>query len=218
MLDAASRRKPHIAVLVRKPCRWLRSKIAGVPTPGRDLAVHPLVAFYRDGAPDDRGRTLAEILSWDDDRLEAVHDFIQWLFPLSEPSGANPSAPTLDSAAIAAFQASPEMQQRLRQSFDRMVRFYGFAGSPSASPDPSSPGPVPTIVRSPSFAARARNWLHPMNHNHLRLTRILRSTLLLGLEAESKALFHALNAIYREFPDRIPARTHAFWSDASRSV
>ena len=56
-----------------------------------------------------------------------------------------------------------------------------------------------------------------MNHNHLRLTRILRSTLLLGLEAESKALFHALNSIYREFPDRIPARTHAFWSNAAQS-
>jgi hypothetical protein len=54
-----------------------------------------------------------------------------------------------------------------------------------------------------------------MNHNHLRLTRILRSTLLLGLEAESAALFHALNAIYREYPTRISARTHAFWSDAA---
>jgi len=57
-----------------------------------------------------------------------------------------------------------------------------------------------------------------MNHNHLRLTRILRSTLLLGLGAESKALFDALNAIYREFPDRIPARTHAYWSDAQRKA
>jgi hypothetical protein len=53
-----------------------------------------------------------------------------------------------------------------------------------------------------------------MNHNHLRLTRILRSTLLLGLEPESKALFGALNALYREHPDSIPARTHAFWSSA----
>ena len=52
-------------------------------------ATHPLVAFYRDGARDDEGRTLAEILAWDDDRLEEIHDFIQWLFPLPERSGAN---------------------------------------------------------------------------------------------------------------------------------
>jgi hypothetical protein len=56
-----------------------------------------------------------------------------------------------------------------------------------------------------------------MNHNHLRLTRILRSTLLLGLEAESKALFQALNAIVREFPDRISTPTHAFWSEAAQT-
>jgi hypothetical protein len=169
----------------------------------------PLIAFYRDGAPDDTGRTLAEILAWDDDRLEAVHDFIQWLFPLPEPSGANPNAPILDPATIETFRASLAMRDRLRASYDRMLKFYGLCLIPKKSPL--------VIERAPDFAARAQNWLWPMNHNHLRLTRILRSTLLLGLEAESKALFHALNSIYREFPDRIPARTHAFWSNAAQS-
>jgi hypothetical protein len=72
---------------------------------------HPLIAFYRDGAHDDRGRSLTEILAWPDDRLEDVHDFIQWLFPLPEPSGANPSAPTLDAATIQAFHATPAMRE-----------------------------------------------------------------------------------------------------------
>lgn len=175
------------------------------PKPGPSKS-GPLVAFYRDGARDDAGRTLEEILAWGDDRLEAVHDFIQWLFPLPERSGANPAAPTLDQATIDAFHATAEMQQRLRASFERMLRFYGLSWTGIA------------VERAPDFAARAQNWLRPMNHNHLRLTRILRSTLLLGLEAESKALFQALNAIYREYPDRIPARTHAFWSNAQRGT
>jgi len=170
---------------------------------------HPIVAFYREGATDDEGRTLAEILAWDDDRLEAVHNFIQWLFPLPEPSGANPHAPILDPATILTFHSSIAMQDRLRQSFQRMLRFYGFR-------QVSTPTGI-AIERMPNFAARAENWLWPMNHNHLRLTRILRSTLLLGLGAESKALFHALNALYREYPDRIPSRTHAFWSNAAGS-
>lgn len=170
---------------------------------------HPLLAFYREGAPDDRGRTLDEILAWPDDRLEAVHDFIQWLFPLPERSGANPGAPTLDPPTIAAFHSTPAMQDRLRAAFTRMLRFYGLAWNPAASPG--------TVERLPDFPARAQNWLWPMNHNHLRLTRILRSTLLLGLKAESKALFHALNALYREYPDRITARTHAFWSDGAQT-
>ncbi|HEY1807040.1 MAG TPA: opioid growth factor receptor-related protein [Acidobacteriaceae bacterium] len=169
---------------------------------------HPLIAFYRDAARDDRRRTLSEILAWSDDRLEAVHDFIQWLFPLPERSGANPGAPTLDAATIAAFRATPAMRDRLRQAFERMLHFYGltWVASPAAG----------AVERLPNFRERAQNWLWPGNHNHLRLTRILRSTLLLGLEPESKALFHALNAIYREFPDRIATRTHAFWSDAAQ--
>jgi hypothetical protein len=172
-----------------------------------DAPTHPLVAFYRDGERDDRGRTLSEILAWPDEDLEDIHDFIQWLFPLPEPSGANPSAPTLDADDIAEFHTTPVMRQRLRQALDRMLHFYGLARDQQS--------PAPAIVRAPNFRDRAENWLRPMNHNHLRLTRILRSTLLLGLEAESKALFDALNAIYREFPTHISARTHAFWSDAA---
>jgi hypothetical protein len=172
-------------------------------------ASNPLIAFYRDGARDDVGRTLAEILSWNDDQLEAVHDFIQWLFPLPEPSGANPAAPILDPLCLRIFRGSLAMQERLRHSFDRMLRFYGLR-------QVSTPSGI-AVERAPNFADRAQMWLRPLNHNHLRLTRILRSTLLLGLDAESKALFHALNALYREFPDRIPARTHAFWSSAAQS-
>lgn len=169
---------------------------------------HPLIAFYRDGARDDRGRTLSEILAWDDERLEDVHDFIQWLFPLPERSGANPGAPTLDSATIEMFHATPAMRDRLHQALERMLRFYGLVWVSSAAGG--------NVERLPDFRERAQDWLWPMNHNHLRLTRILRSTLLLGLEAESKALFHALNAICREYPDRVAGRTHAFWSDTAQ--
>lgn len=166
---------------------------------------NPLLGFYRDGGRDDRGRTLDEILAWDDERLEEIHDFIQWLFPLPERSGANPSAPVLDRDMIEAFRAAPAMRDRLREAFERMLRFYGLRWTGLS------------VDRADDFRVRAQNWLWPGNHNHLRLTRILRSTLLLGLETESKALFQTLNAVYREFPDRISSRTHAFWSDASQS-
>jgi len=56
----------------------------------------PILRYYEGQAPDDRGRYLSEIQEWPDDRLEAVHDFIQWMFPLAERSGANPEAPILD--------------------------------------------------------------------------------------------------------------------------
>jgi len=160
-----------------------------------------IVHFYR-GGQDDDGRTLEEILNWPDDELESVHDFIQWLFPLPERSGANPSAPVLDAVTIEAFRHSEDLQQRLRQSFLRMLRFYGLSFHEGR------------VQPGGDFAARLSNWLTPGNHNHLRLTRMLRSLRLLGLASESTALFHVLSWIHSNYPGCITRRTFEFWKDA----
>jgi hypothetical protein len=165
-----------------------------------------IVGFYEGVAPDDRGRFLSDILRFDDDQLERVHDFIQWLFPLPERSGANPSAPILDGAAIAEFHTRPELRSALRRSLDRMLVFYGLMWSGER------------IVRSPSFNARSRNWLHVENHNHLRLTRMLRSLFVLGEVQTARALFEALADIdereRRSRRARISRRTFQFWRSA----
>ena len=163
-----------------------------------------ILDFYR-GGRDDEGRTLDEILGWSDGELEAVHDFIQWLFPLPERSGANPYAPVLDAATIVAFRQQEDLQQRLRQSFLRMLRFYGleFNG-----------GEIRPVA---NFALQSSNWLSPGNHNHLRLTRILRSLRLLGLASESTALFQALSEIYKKSPGSITPHTIQFWKNAAES-
>jgi hypothetical protein len=165
-----------------------------------------LTRFFGGGADDD-GRTVDEILGWDDVRLEMVHDYIQWIFPLPERSGANPSAPVLDAAAIAAIRGSAEMQGRLRAAFERMLTFYGFALEGDA------------VVEGPRFVAASRNWLHAGNHNHLRLTRMLRSLRVLGLEREAAALWGALRALYERESAAgrrtITNETFAFWRQAA---
>lgn len=161
-----------------------------------------ILDFYR-GGQDDEGRALDEILNWPDAELEGVHDFIQWLFPLPERSGANPSAPVLDAVTMDAFLTSEDLRQRLRASFLRMLRFYGLEFRDGA------------VQPGEDFAARSANWLSPGNHNHLRLTRILRSLRLLGLSSESTALFAALTEIYASHPGRITPRTYQFWQNAA---
>ena len=52
------------------------------------------------------------------------------------------------------------------------------------------------VTRTHYFAAKATFWLSPGNHNHLRITRILRCLSLLGLEAEARAFFECLSEIY----------------------
>ncbi len=165
-----------------------------------------IVAFYEGRAPDDRGRFHDDVLRFDDERLEYVHDFIQWLFPLPERSGAQPTAPILDDAAIEAFRTRSELRVALRRSLDRMLSFYGFAWSGDR------------IVKSASFPQRSSNWLHEGNHNHLRLTRMLRSLALLGERKAAQAFLTALTEIYdeerRTGSNRISDRSFNFWKSA----
>jgi hypothetical protein len=165
-----------------------------------------LLGFYSGRLGDDRGRLLRDILAWPDDTLEEVHDYIQWLFPLTEPSAFNPRAPLVGAAAIQEFHRSAELRGNVLAAFERMLRFYGFevAG-----------GGEGAIRRSAIFAERARVWLTPMNHNHLRITRILRCLCLMGLRAEARAFLAALSAVYQEEPrPPISSGTLRYWREA----
>jgi hypothetical protein len=168
-----------------------------------------LTRFFA-GGEDDQGRTFDEIVGWDDARLELVHDYIQWIFPLPERSGANPWAPMLDAATIAAIRGSVGMQGRLRAAFLRMLAFYGFALEGDR------------VLEGPRFAAASRNWLHAGNHNHLRLTRILRSLRVLGLEHEAETLWEALRSLYEREGAAgrrtITNETFAFWRQAATAA
>jgi hypothetical protein len=162
-----------------------------------------LTDFYRGTAPDTEGRRIQEIWAWSDDDLEVVHDHIQWLFPLPEPSQFNPDAPLLSDQDISTFRADETVQANLRKSFERILAFVGLTRTGSGE-----------VIEGPNFSTRKADvWAAP-NHNWLRVTRILRSLTLLGLESEAQALYRWLDATYnsRRFP--ITAETFQFWTAA----
>src|SRR5262245_49456099 len=136
-------------------------------------AADHVVAYYS-GQPDSTGRRLDELLAWTDDHLEAVHDYIQWMFPTRQPSGVNPFAPLVTDATARAFAADASLRTRVRASLERMLAFYGLRrNADRVEIDPAR------------FASRAANWLHAGNHNHLRLTRIIDSLAELGLREDA---------------------------------
>ncbi len=45
-----------------------------------------LLSFYRGESANPEGRKIEEIWAWERDCFENVHNYIQWLFPLSESS------------------------------------------------------------------------------------------------------------------------------------
>jgi len=91
-----------------------------------------------------------------------------------------------------------------------MLRFYGLEETRTAG--------VLHIVRSARFPERARVWLSPGNHNHLRLTRIMTSLGELGLPERARALWECLSQIAVDFPDRVTPTTLAYWRSAGGSL
>lgn len=166
----------------------------------------PLIAFYRGEATDAAGRRIEEILAWSDGELEAVHDYIQWLFPLSEPSVFSSSAPIVTPAVARSFRDDPALRATLTRAFDRFLEFLGLESR-------RTPAGL-EIVRGPRFAERSRTWLHPGNHNFLRITRVLKSLRLLGLEDLAEGFLLGLEEIYREHSAVIGTVTHAYWREA----
>jgi hypothetical protein len=168
-----------------------------------DAASDPVVSFYS-GGRDAAGRTLAGILAWDDERLEAVHDYIQWLFPTRQPSGVNPFAPLVAEATVRAFARDGRLRDRLGEAAVRMLAFYGLINNGGG-----------IAIDASRFPARSRVWLHPGNHNHLRLTRIMDSLATLGLRDEALALQRCLvEDVAARHPDLVSPRTLAFWRRA----
>ena len=170
---------------------------------------NPLIRFYDPEvrAKDPKGRTVAAILAWDDDKLETAHDYIQILFPLPEGSPFNAWAPTVDRTTFNAFRQRKALRDNLTRSFERMLEFYGFTLE-------KYNGKV-EVCESPNFPEASQNWVAKYDHNHLRMTRIIRSLRVLGLEAEGQAFYLALKKVYDEHPRQINAKSLMFWTRAA---
>jgi hypothetical protein len=163
----------------------------------------PLVKFYRGEGRDSEGRLLSEIWGWGNQELEDVHDFIQWLFPLPEPSRFNSDAPLVTKEDVAAFEADERLRANLLRSLERMLAFLGLAWAEDGE-----------VVEGSNFAARARDvWSSP-NHNWLRITRILHCLRLFGLNEQARALYRRLDALYQSRKYPIPAETFRYWTEA----
>lgn len=169
-----------------------------------------LIDFYRGNDSDNRRRYIDDIWNWDHEKLEDVHDYIQWLFPSSRPSEYNPDAPLLDEETIAVFREDADLQVRLSKSVDLMLDFYGLELLLSCG----------FMVRQAhNYEQRRANWQEPsrsaLNHNLLRLTRIIDALRVLGQANQSMALFYCLAEIAAGIPDKIPPSTVEYWRKAA---
>ncbi len=165
--------------------------------------------FFAGRRPDHAGRFFDEILARDDDELESTHDYIQWIFPLREPSPVNPAAPLVDDETEFEFAADASLRDAVARAFARMLKSYGF--------QLRTVDGRPEITPSADWSRRSATWLTRGNHNMLRITRILKSLRLLGHPESADAFFTALRAVYRtNAAGVIGATTFSFWTSALR--
>lgn len=91
-------------------------------------------------------------------------------------------------------------------SFVLLLRFYGLRLREEKSSI--------LIECDEFFQFRKKVWLTPGNHNHLRITRILKSLSLLALNAYAKSFFLCLEDIYNADKQKISKNTFSFWKKA----
>lgn len=172
-----------------------------------------LVRFYSPTVQgtDFRGRTLSTILSWNYRKLEVTHDYVQTLFPMPESSIYNHDAPLVDRATFEAFRSRSDLRDRLREALKCMLDFYGLELQESTD----SGSREVTIVPGTNFLQRAGLWVVHSNHNHQRMTRMIRSLRILGLEEEALAFYSRLERISRANKDIIGWLSLNYWKLAA---
>lgn len=146
----------------------------------------PIVNFLSGSGSDHRGRSLEEVLALSDSELESRHDFIQWLFPLDTPSAAVPGSPVLSSNDIAEIRGCQQCRANLLRASDRMRRFY----------------------------AENDHWLVRFDHNHRRITRIIKSLSLLVGNQEAEEFYRFIEERVAETNAPVSATSRRFWRNA----
>jgi hypothetical protein len=145
-----------------------------------------IVTFLEGSAPDARGRYIGAIYLLDDQEVENIHDFIQWIFPLQKVSQAVPGAPVLSEEDVQDIRASSKAQANLDISVDWYL----------------------------GFLQRNRHWITKYDHNHLRITRVIKSIRLLVGDNEAEKFRRRVFEILGDDRSEIDLKAVSFWMDA----
>lgn len=145
-----------------------------------------IVGFLEGKTPDHLGRILAMLLQQTDYQAETNHDYIQWLYPLDEPSRSVNGVPILTDLDIDEIRQSSLAQANLAKS----ARW--FLG----------------------FLERNDHWITKYNHNHLRITRVIKSLRLLASDKAADEFKDKVLGYLGDDLNLIDPKARSFWNSA----
>lgn len=153
-----------------------------------------LIDFYSGvGKTKPEEYSFADILAASNEDWEDSHSFIQWIFPLKESSLYNPNAPLLTDEDILEFSKNKEIRKNVDTIFIRSLDFF-------------FPQDLEEIIKPA--------WVTELDHNHLRITRIITSLKLMGFPNLSLTFYNRVMKVVEMYPDVINSNTLDYWAVA----
>lgn len=165
-------------------------------------STNKLILFTLGYGVDHRGRSIEEIWALSNEALEYTHDYIQWLFPIPESGSHNDFAPVLTTDAMLWFSRNPALREQHKKSFDRMLKFFGLRAE------------GPKIRGALDLNERDHPWLRRFDHNHRRISRIIRSLYLCHQNELAESFCEAVVRIGQQQGD-VSEATVTFWKGAA---
>lgn len=153
---------------------------------------HPENAYY-----------LEEIWMFDTRRVRSTHNILQWLFPLNERSEHYLDAPVLSDEEIKIFKTDDKLRRRIIKSFHFYLKHLGLIYNEDAK----------IIEKSNDYSLKS-DWITLYSQTYLRITRVLKCLVLLGLHEIALIFFKALKEIYAEESEQIGTTSLNYWEKA----
>jgi hypothetical protein len=167
-----------------------------------DANASKLILFTLGEGPDHQGRLIDDIRGWNNEALESTHDYIQWLFPIPEKGEHNDFAPVLTETSMLWFSRIPDLREQQTRSFHRMLNFFGLKAMTSG------------FDAGVHLNERHHPWLRRFDHNHRRISRIIRS-LHLCHQPELAASFRQVVTRIGQQQGDVSDATVRFWNEAT---
>ena len=142
-----------------------------------------IIDFLRNTGTDVYGRDLDQILNESDEFWERTHNYIQWLFPLNEASRSVRNSPVLTEDQIETIRRSEMAQDNIQRS----------------------------VLRYKEFLAGTTEWRSGYDHNHLRISRVIKSLRLLANDEAANSFKYWVAGQLGDQIDSIHAGSRRHW-------
>ena len=142
--------------------------------------------FLKDNEPDIYKRYLKDIWMMSDDQIENRHNFIQWIFPLNVKSNAVPSSPILTKKEIISIKKSETAQKNIIKSAEWFLEF----------------------LSNNSY------WICQNNHNHYRITRVIKSLRLIHSNEEAEKFKNSIMNLIQGNEKKISPTNIQYWKNS----